>query len=207
MNILVIGCGRVGMHLAQQLSENGHDVSVIDANPELLEHLGPDFQGMAIAGIAMDLTVLKEAGIEGCDAIAVVSQDDNLNITVAQIAKQFFGVQRIITRVSDPMREDVFEHFGLNTVCPTKIAAETIYSALVDDVREQIISFDTSTVSASVQEIQVRYLGWELRDIPLQEGECVFGVQHEDARITLYDGRQHITLQKGDRLLINRIVD
>lgn len=207
MNILVIGCGRVGTHLARELSENGHDVSVVDADPERLEQLGDDFQGMVIAGVAMDLEILKEAGIEGCDAMAVVSQDDNLNITVAQIAKEFFGVERIITRVSDPQREDVFEHFGLNTVCPTKIAAESIYSALVDEVQDRLVSFDTCTVSASVQEIQVRFLGWELRDVPLQENEFVFGVQHADARITLFDGRQHIILQRGDKLLINRIVD
>ena len=72
MNILVIGCGRVGTHLARELSENGHDVSVVDADPERLEQLGDDFQGMAIAGVAMDLEILKEAGIEGCDAMAVV---------------------------------------------------------------------------------------------------------------------------------------
>ncbi len=207
MNILVIGCGRVGTHLARQLSENGHDVSVVDSSPALLEQLGDDFQGMAIAGVAMDLDVLKDAGIEGCDAMAVVSQDDNLNITVAQIAKEFFGVQRIITRVSDPYREDVFEHFGLNTVCPTKIAAESIYTALVDEVRDRLVAFDTCTLSVSVRDIQVRFLGWELRDIPMAEGECVFGVQHADSRITLYDGRQHITVQKGDKLLINRILD
>lgn len=207
MNVLIVGCGRVGTQLAKQLSQKGHDVSVVDADEERLEQLGDGFEGMVVQGVAMDLDVLREAGIEGCDAMAVVSQDDNLNITVAQIAKEFFGVDRIIARVSDPEREDVFERFGLSTVCPTKVAAETVYDALVENITERLVTFDTCTIASTLEPIAPELVGKSVREVSLLKAECLFGVQHADARITLYDGRQDIVLKQGDRLLLNRVVD
>ena len=207
MNILIVGCGRVGRQLAKTLYEKGHDVSVVESDRERLEHLDEGFEGMIVQGVAMDLDILREAGIEGCDAMAVVSQDDNLNITVAQIAKEFFGVERIIVRVSDPDRENIFERFGLNTVCPTKIAAGTICDALIEHVEQHLLAFDTCTISSTAEDFPPEYIGRDVRELEFPDGEFLFGVQHTDSRITLYDGRQSIVLQRGDRLLINRVVD
>ena len=87
MNIMIVGGGLLGRKTAEMLDEAGHDVVVIDANPENLAQLSPDFSGITAVGFPMDIKSLRSAGIEGCDAVAVTTPDDNLNITVGQIAK------------------------------------------------------------------------------------------------------------------------
>ncbi len=100
------------------MDELGHDVVLIDASAENIAQLSPDFSGVTAVGFPMDIKSLRAAGIEGCDAVAVATPDDNLNITVGQIAKNFFGIPKVIARISDPYRENIFERFGLQTVCP-----------------------------------------------------------------------------------------
>ena len=120
MNILVIGCRTMGSHLASILSREGHDVSVIDKDEQNFELLDNDFSGLTVTGLAIDTEVLRRAGIEVCDAVAAVSSDDNQNIMVSQIAKEVFKVPRVLTRIYDPQRTQVFTSFGLHTVCPER---------------------------------------------------------------------------------------
>ena len=115
MNIMIVGGGLLGRKTAETLDEAGHDVVLIDASPENLAQLSPDFSGVTAVGFPMDIKSLRSAGIEGCDAVAVTTPDDNLNITVGQIAKNFFGIPKVIARISDPYRENIFERFGLQT--------------------------------------------------------------------------------------------
>ena len=102
MNIMIVGGGLLGRKTAETLDEAGHDVVLIDASPENLAQLSPDFSGVTAVGFPMDIKSLRSAGIEGCDAVAVTTPDDNLNITVGQIAKSFFGIPKVIARISDP---------------------------------------------------------------------------------------------------------
>ena len=104
MNIMIVGGGLLGRKTAETLDEAGHDVVLIDASPENLAQLSPDFSGVTAVGFPMDIKSLRSAGIEGCDAVAVTTPDDNLNITVGQIAKNFFGIPKVIARISDPYR-------------------------------------------------------------------------------------------------------
>ena len=97
MNILVVGCGKLGSRLANTLSEQGHTVSVIDHKEEAFNQLSDDFDGLTVLGMPMEMNVLREAGIESCDAVAVVTPDDNLNITVSQIVKEFFYIENVHT--------------------------------------------------------------------------------------------------------------
>ena len=122
MNIMIVGGGLLGRKTAESLDELGHDVVLIDASAENIAQLSPDFSGVTAVGFPMDIKSLRAAGIEGCDAVAVATPDDNLNITVGQIAKNFFGIPKVIARISDPYRENIFERFGLQTVCPTNMA-------------------------------------------------------------------------------------
>ena len=121
MNILIVGCGRVGRRLVHVLERLGHDVSVLDedaANLALLNELESPFSGMAVAGVPIDGDVLRSAGIEACDAVAAVTKDDNINLMVAQIARELFGVKHVIARVAEPSRKEVYtERFGLRIVC------------------------------------------------------------------------------------------
>jgi len=89
MYIIIVGCGRLGSNLAKQLADEGHDVCVIERNPEKLNILGSGFNGQRIKGIEFDSEKLEEAGIKQADSILAVSSDDNINITVSLIAEIF----------------------------------------------------------------------------------------------------------------------
>jgi trk system potassium uptake protein TrkA len=130
MKILIVGCGRVGAMTATNLSNAGHEVTVIDSNPKAFERLGSDFNGEMILGNGIDEDVLRRAGIEKADGFASLTNGDNRNIMAAQIAREIFKVPRVITRIYDPMREDAFREWGLKTVSPTLSGAQRIHAML-----------------------------------------------------------------------------
>lgn len=133
MHIIIIGCGRVGSQLAQILSQEGHNVVIIDKNSKSFKRLGPDFNGISITGIGFDPDILKRAGVERADALAAVTNGDNSNIMVSQIAKKIYNVPRVITRIYDPLRADIYKKFGLNTISTTTIVAQIFRSALLKE--------------------------------------------------------------------------
>ncbi|MCE5192473.1 MAG: TrkA family potassium uptake protein [Candidatus Cryosericum sp.] len=128
MYIVIVGCGRLGSELATKLSEEGHDVAVVDRNPDNFSRLSDEFNGATITGVGFDLEVLKSAGIEHADGFAAVSDSDNMNIMAAQVAKTIFNVPMVIARVFDPVKGETYRALGLETVCPTTSAANMIYS-------------------------------------------------------------------------------
>jgi trk system potassium uptake protein TrkA len=135
MQVIVIGCGKVGSRFAQALSEEGHDVVVVDNDRHLFKKLGPDFNGVTITGVPIDQDTLKQAGIETADALVAVTPDDNVNIMACQVAKEIFKVPRVIARIYNPEREHVFHQFGLETICPTSITVDIIHSMILDEKR------------------------------------------------------------------------
>ena len=102
---------------------------------ESFDLLSDDFSGFTIQGVPIDLDILRQAGIEGCDAIAAVTEDDNTNIMVCQIAREIFNVPRIVARIFDPLREDIFSRFDIQSVCPTNITVSSVYAMLTDAPR------------------------------------------------------------------------
>ncbi|MFA9381011.1 MAG: TrkA family potassium uptake protein, partial [Acetanaerobacterium sp.] len=126
MNVLIIGCRKVGSRLASILSAEGHTVSVVDRDMRNFEALDNDFDGYTVSGIPIDEDVLRSAGIESCDAVAAVTPDDNVNIMACQIAKELFHVPIVITRMYDPAREEIFSDFGISTVCPTNLTVNAV---------------------------------------------------------------------------------
>ncbi len=137
MNILVIGCGMIGSSLAETLDGMGHDVSVIDKSPEKLETLSADFNGFTTVGVPIDREVLKRAGITTCDALFAVTNEDDMNIMVSQIARQTFNVKKIYARVVDIKKGEVFEKLGINVICPTKLTVNAACSLLAEDAAEE----------------------------------------------------------------------
>ena len=132
MYIIVIGCGKVGSKLASTLSEEGHDVVIIDSSSENFKMLGSGFNGITIIGVPIDEDILREAGIEKADALAAVTPDDNINIMVSQLASKIFRVPKVISRIYNPSREKVFHEFGLDTICPTSITVNAIRSRILN---------------------------------------------------------------------------
>ena len=128
MYIIIVGCGRLGAQLATKLSEEGHDVAVVDRNPGNFSRLSDEFNGATVTGVGFDIEVLKSAGIEHADGFAAVTDGDNMNIMAAQVAKTIFKVPMVIARVFDPVKGETYRALGLETVCPTTSAANIIYS-------------------------------------------------------------------------------
>lgn len=130
MYVIIIGCGRVGSELALLLSKEGHNVVVVDKNPSAFSRLGPGFNGITIAGSGFNTDDLKDAGIEKTDAIACVSDKDNVNIISAQVAKKIFGIKKVIARIYDPKRQETYEELGLDVIGGTTLIAKLIKDKL-----------------------------------------------------------------------------
>lgn len=208
MNVLVIGCGRLGSRLASILDSHGHDVAVVDADADSFHNLGKEFNGITVVGMPMDVSVLQSAGVEGCDAMAVVTPDDNLNITVSQIAREFFGIENVVARISDPLREKVFKSFGLKTICPTKLAGDAMFTALARPWESRSVTFGTSTVMFHTRPVDRAHEGMDISAAPRDSGETVFGVVHPDGSMTLYSAALGgIPLAEGDRVVFSSVVD
>ena len=137
MNIVILGCGRVGATLATMLDRAGHTVSIIDFSSEAFRRLQPDFSGTTIVGNGVDEEILIRAGIKEADAFAAVTNGDNRNIMSSQIAKEIFNVKKVVCRIYDPIRESTYHELGLETISPTIIGAQLIFEALFSDKQEK----------------------------------------------------------------------
>lgn len=122
--IIVVGCGRLGTLLVNRLSLLGHSIVIIDNNPDAFEELSSDFSGFTIEGDATEISVLQKAKADKADLFLAVTNNDNINLMVAQIAKNIFNVQNVIARVYDPKREVVYKNMNISTICPIVLAAD-----------------------------------------------------------------------------------
>lgn len=133
MHVVVVGCGRVGSSLAHALIASDHTVSVIDRKTDAFRRLGPDFAGTAVKGVGFDRDVLIRAGIERADAVASVTSGDNSNILIARVAKEAFGVKRVVARIYDARRASFFERLGIPTIATTAWTSERVLNRILGD--------------------------------------------------------------------------
>lgn len=131
MKYVIVGSGRVGALVANQLSLAGHDVSIIDRNPQSFKRLSPTFRGEAIVGVGFDRDVLIRAGIERADGFASVTNGDNTNIVSARTARYTFRVPMVVTRIYDPRRAYIYRRLGIQTISPTDWAGYRIAEMLL----------------------------------------------------------------------------
>jgi trk system potassium uptake protein TrkA len=134
--IVIVGCGRLGSHLANQLSREGHSVVVIDTDEATFNDLSPDFSGFRVEGDAAHMAVLKEAKLKKADVLIATTHEDNVNLMVAQVARKVFGVPNVLARVFDPKREEVYARLGIETICPTSVAAEMFLRAVANSTAQ-----------------------------------------------------------------------
>jgi trk system potassium uptake protein TrkA len=130
VKVIVVGCGRVGSAVALDLRDAGWDVSVIDEREDALGRLGEDWAGGFFVGQGIDLQLLRDAGIEDADAVAVLTDGDNTNIVIGQVAQKRFGIYCVVVRVLDPARADFYAARGMRTFCPTKTAIDGLTEAV-----------------------------------------------------------------------------
>lgn len=207
MNVLVIGCGKLGSRLANNLFHHGHNVSVVDIKSESFNQLDDDFDGLTVVGMPMDMSVLRNAGVENCDAVAVVTSDDNLNITVSQIVREFFYVENVVARITDPARENVFHHFGLKTICQTNLGSSAVFSALTQEIPEKQLHFGDCTVGINARDVDPIFIGRNLDAIPVKADQSIIGILRDNGDVLLFDGRQKIVLNPKDKILYAMIAD
>ena len=126
MKIIIMGCGRVGAQIVSLLEQGGHEITVLDIDANSFRRLPPDFKGTALLGNGMDEDVLKRAGIEEADVFVAMTQGDTRNVMAAQIAKHIFNVPRVISRIYDPLRQELYDTLGIEAFSPTTIFAELV---------------------------------------------------------------------------------
>ncbi len=144
VHIVIMGCGRVGSSLAFHLVKREHSVAVIDQDPLAFRRLGDNFPGRQIKGIGFDRETLSEADIEKADAFAAVSSGDNSNIIAARVARETFSVPRVVARIYDPKRAEVYERLGIPTVATVPWTANRLLKTVLGDAAGEAAWHDPS---------------------------------------------------------------
>ncbi|MGB4862872.1 MAG: TrkA family potassium uptake protein [Tepidiformaceae bacterium] len=130
MNVIVMGCGRLGSRIAGILDTEGHSVTVLDTNEAAFRRLPESFKGKRAVGNGMDATTLERNGIRDTDAFLATTQGDNRNYFASQMAREVYGVKRVLCRIYDPVREEIFRELGLETFSPTSFGAQIMVDML-----------------------------------------------------------------------------
>lgn len=131
MYVIVVGCGRVGSQLATFLSEEGHDVAIIDKTADAFRRLGSTFNGLTVQGLGFDQDTLRDAGVEKADVFAAVTDLDNTNMMAVEVATKIFSVPRAIARLYNPTRSLTYEKLGLEYICGTVMLAEKLLETII----------------------------------------------------------------------------
>jgi trk system potassium uptake protein TrkA len=165
VHVVIMGCGRVGSTLAYSLEARGHSVAVIDSDPDAFRRLGTEFTGLTVTGMGFDRDVLISAGIERADAFAAVSSGDNTNIISARLARENFGVSRVVARIYDQKRAEVYERLGIPTVATVRWTADRMLRHLVPEANAELWRDPTSTVSIIEVPVHRDWVGRPLREL------------------------------------------
>ena len=184
MRIVIAGCGRVGSDLAVTLSEEGHDVSVIDNTPGVFDRLGSTFNGTTHEGLGYDVRALREAGIELADAFVAATDSDNANAMAVQVAKRVFDVPRTIARLDDPAREEAYRALDVHFVPGAKLTSKVIHEQIVREEFSYHVTFSGGDV-----EVVEMTIGPEGAGLPV-------------ARLEISDDLRVAAVHRGQRTII-----
>lgn len=195
MRIVIAGCGRVGSDLALTLSEEGHDVSIVDTRPEVFDRLGSTFNGTTHEGLGYDVELLREAGIELADAFVAATDSDNANAMAVQVAKRVFGVPKTIARLDDPAREEAYRALDVQFVPGAKLTSKVIHEQIV---REEF-SYHVTFAGGDVEIVEI-IIGPDGSGIAVEElevpGSLRVAAIYRDGRSVIPDDR--FQLSEGD---------
>ena len=136
---IIVGCGRLGANLASALSDEGHNVLIMDSDRDSFRRLSSSYGGLTVVADGTDLDALREAEVENASAVIAVTNRDNTNIMVAQLARDLFHVENVIARLYDPERENVYQEFGIKTICPAVLSAREIDRMLAERKKGAVV--------------------------------------------------------------------
>jgi trk system potassium uptake protein TrkA len=168
-----MGCGRVGAALAEALARLEHEVAIIDRDETAFHRLSPEFPGEWITGMGFDRDVLLRAGIERADAFAAVSSGDNSNIISARVAREMFGVQRVVARIYDAKRAAVYERLGIPTIATVPWTTDRLLNTLTHDTETTRWRDPTGTVAVAEAPLHEAWVGLRVTDLEEATGARV----------------------------------
>jgi trk system potassium uptake protein TrkA len=181
MRVIVMGCGRVGEQISQLMAAEGHTVAVIDENPDALARLGLDFRGQRVLGLGFDRRALLEAGIEQAEAFAATSSSDNANIVAARLARNVFHVPKVVARLYDPQRAEIYRRLGLVTISSTTWGAERIHELLTHGDLDPVHTFGSGEVCLLSTDAPVHLVGRTVQNLVIP-GEIIVAAVTRDGR-------------------------
>jgi trk system potassium uptake protein TrkA len=197
LHVVIMGCGRLGSTLAQNLDRRGHSVAVIDQNADAFRRLPAEFSGTTVTGIGFDRDVLREAGIERADAFAAVSSGDNSNIISARLARETYGVSRVIARIYDARRALVYERLGIPTVATIRWAADRMMKQLVPEGTVEVFRDPTSVISIVEVPLHSDWVGKTIKSLEESTGARVAYLMRFGMSML---GTPSTTIQDGDQI-------
>jgi trk system potassium uptake protein len=165
MKIIIIGCGRMGAGLALHLSRSGHSVTVLDNDPAAFERLGTGFGGTTFQADALDRDALLRAGIEGADALASVTPDDSINLVVARLAREMFRVPKVIARMYDPQKSEIYRRLGVQTISTMTLGLQRFADLLTFSRLDIVYSLGNGEVGMVESEVPPLLVGRMVNDL------------------------------------------
>ncbi|HVC34444.1 MAG TPA: TrkA family potassium uptake protein [Chloroflexota bacterium] len=202
MKVVVVGCGRVGSRLALALARDGDRVAVIDKNPVAFRRLGPTFSGLRITGVGFDRTALAEAGLPDVDALAAVTNGDNTNFVVAAVARRYYRVPRVVARIYDPSRADIFRHLGIPTISSTIWGANRLKEMLVQSRLAPVLSIASGDAEVFEADLPAMLEGTSVADLDVP-GEILVSAIVRTGRAIV--PRRGTRFERGDVLQITAL--
>jgi trk system potassium uptake protein TrkA len=165
MKVIIVGCGRVGAYTAASLARLGHNVVVIDKDPDAFRLLPAGFTGATIVGYAFERSVLEQAGISEADALVAATAGDNTNAVAARIAKEVYRVPDVVSRIYDPQRAEIYRRYGIQTFAPTAWSAGRIIEFLVSGDIEREQSYGNGEVEMIAAFVPKHFIGKPVNDL------------------------------------------
>ncbi len=199
MKVLIIGCGRIGAELARSLRLAGHSVAVIDNDPQSLESLGPAFNGHTFLGVGFEREVLLKAGIERVDALAAVTPNDEMNLTIGRLARQTFQVPRVAVRVYDPRKAEIYRRYGLLTISAVTIGANRLMELLTVPRLDVVTSLGLGEVNLIDVEVRPLLAGKKVSSLAIA-GEVQVVAINRGGRTFL--PTSETIFEEGDRIYL-----
>jgi len=199
MKIIIMGCGRVGLQVSHLLVKIGHDVTVIDHDANALARLGTNFKGRIVRGLGFDKNVLMDAGVETAEGFVAASSSDNANIVAARIARNIFRVPRVVARLYDPVRAEVYHRLGLTTISSTAWGAERIVEVVTHTDLDVLNIFQDNGATMVRVEAPARLGGHRVANLNIPGEVSVTAITRNDHTFIPVSGTE---FQEGDLLFI-----
>lgn len=199
MYAIVMGCGRVGSELSHALLQGGHEVTVIDKNPEAFYKYPPGENARTVVGLGFDKDVLESSGIKDADAFIAVSSGDNSNIVSARVALEHYHVPKVIARIYDPRRAEIYERLNIPTVATTTWGIKQIQLMLLHDRQEVRESLGGGSILRLRVPVPAHLAGKPASSLNIPGKVLVAGVSRGGAGFIPTDDS---TMKEGDYLIV-----